>query len=343
MAPASAASSAAGDGPPVRTSDVEVGGGVTLRVHEAGDPDAPLVVLSHGFPELAHSWRHQLPALAAAGYHAVAPDQRGYGHSSAPREVDAYGIRRLTGDLLALIDRAGVAHASLIGHDWGALVVWEAARLHPERVRSVLGVSVPFVEWPAPPTDLFRAVYADRFFYMLYFQQVGPPEAELDADPRRSMASFLWSASGAAAVGREPMTELPPMAGTGVLDMMGGPPPEPPYEGPEGVWLTPADLDVYADEFAHSGFFGPVSWYRNLDANFEALQGFGADRLTMPTAFVTGELDVVNTMDPGGIERMQSVLPDFRGATVVPGAGHWVQQESPAAFNAAMLAHLDSI
>lgn len=317
--------------------------GVTLRVHEAGDPAHPTVVLSHGFPELAHSWRHQLPALAGAGYHVIAPDQRGYGHSSAPTEVSAYGIRELTGDLLALLDRAGKDQAVFVGHDWGALITWEVARLFPERVRSVVGVSVPFVQWPGPPTQMMRMVYADRFFYILYFQQVGPPERELGADPRHTMSQVLYGASGAAMVGREMPTELPPMEGTGFLDVMSSVAPALPFTGPEGPWLTDADLDVYAEEFATSGYFGPVSYYRNLDANYEVVKDLGPERLSMPSYFITGELDGVNLMDPTGIERMQTLLPDYRGHTIVPGAGHWVQQESPAAFNDALLAHLRTL
>ena len=153
------------------------------RVHEAGDPANPTVLLCHGFPELAYSWRHQMAPLAEAGYHVLAPDQRGYGHSSAPRGVDAYGIGNLTGDLVGLLDHFGKDDAVFVGHDWGALIVWDLARLHPERVRAVVGVSVPFVQWPAPPTQLMKMIYGDRFFYILYFQQPGAAEGELDADP----------------------------------------------------------------------------------------------------------------------------------------------------------------
>jgi pimeloyl-ACP methyl ester carboxylesterase len=316
--------------------------GVDLVVHEAGDRAHPTVVLSHGFPELAHSWRHQIRPLADAGFHVLAPDQRGYGHSSAPEAIDAYGTDSLTGDLFALLDHFGKDDAIFVGHDWGSMVVWEAARHQPERVRAVVGVSVPYVEWPLPPTQLMNMVYGDRFFYILYFQQVGPPEAELGADTRHTMAQVLYGASGEAVAGREMPTELPPMEGTGFLSQM-SPAPALPYVGPEGPWLTADDLDVYADEFAHSGFFGPVSWYRNLDANQGRAVGLGADRLQMPSFFITGDVDVVRMMDPTGIERMEQSLPDFRGAAVIPGAGHWVQQETPAAFNDALLGFLRSL
>ena len=324
-----------------RSSRIAVNG-VELVVHEAGDVGNPVVVLSHGFPELAHSWRHQMVPLAEAGFHVIAPDQRGYGHSTAPTAIDAYGADSLTGDLFALLDHYGADDAVFVGHDWGSIVVWEAARHRPQRVRAVVGVSVPYVEWPGPPVQLMRMVYTDRFFYILYFQQVGPPEAELAADARRTMGHVLYGASGEASAGREMPTELPPMEGTGFLSMINEPPALP-YTGPEGPWLTADDLDMYAAEFAHSGFFGPVSWYRNLDANAARANGLGADRLTMPSYFISGDVDVVRLMDPTGPERMRNLLPDYRGEAIIPGAGHWVQQETPAAFNDALLGFLLSL
>ena len=324
-----------------RSSRIAVNG-VELVVHEAGEVGNPVVVLSHGFPELAHSWRHQMVPLAEAGFHVIAPDQRGYGHSSVPEAIDAYGTDSLTGDLFALLDHYGADDAVFVGHDWGSMVVWEAARHRPDRVRAVVGVSVPYVEWPGPPVQLMKMVYTDRFFYILYFQQVGPPEAELGADARRTRSHVLYGASGEATAGREMPTELPPMEGTGFLTMMSEPPPLP-YRGPEGPWLDADDLDVYAAEFSHSGFFGPVSWYRNLDANAARANGLGADRLTMPSYFITGDVDVVRLMDPSGPERMRNLLPDYRGETIIPGSGHWVQQETPAAFNDALLGFLRTL
>jgi pimeloyl-ACP methyl ester carboxylesterase len=321
--------------------DIDVNG-VTLRVRQAGDPANPTVVLCHGFPELAYSWRHQMAPLAEAGYHVLAPDQRGYGHSSAPREIDAYGIVNLTDDLLALLDHFGHRDAVFVGHDWGALIVWDLARLHPERVRAVVGVSVPFVQWPAPPTQLMKMMYGDRFFYILYFQEPGVAEAELDADAYRSMATVLWSAGGVRFSQRNPNAEVPPMEGTGFLTIMAAPPARP-FLGPEGLWLTEADLQLYADEFTHSGFFGPLSYYRNLDANYEVVKDFGPERVTMPVFFIGGTDDVVNVMDPSGVERMQNLLPDFRGATILDSVGHWTQQEAPAAFNEALLEFLKTL
>jgi pimeloyl-ACP methyl ester carboxylesterase len=317
--------------------------GVELDVYESGPAGGSVVILSHGFPEAAHSWRHTLPALGAAGYHAIAPDQRGYGRSSKPSRVEDYGIRQLCGDLLGLLDETGQEQAVFVGHDWGALIVWELARLFPSRVRGVVGVSVPFVAWPGPPTQLMRMMFGDNFFYILYFQQVGPPEAELEADVRRTMSKVLWGASGAGFAPRigQPL-ELRPMAGTGFLTQMADPPALP-WDGPEGPWLTAADLDRYTDLFTASGFFGPVSYYRNLDANYEIVKDVGGpERLTMPSAFIGGAQDPVLVMDPSGLERMKG-LADFRGSTLIDGVGHWTQQEAPSAFNQALLAFLGQL
>ena len=315
--------------------DIDVNG-VTLHVRQAGDPADPTVVLCHGFPELAYSWRHQMQPLADAGFHVIAPDQRGYGHSSVPPQVDAYGIGDLTDDLIGLLDHFGKDDAVFVGHDWGALIMWDLARLHPQRARALIGVSVPFVQWPAPPTQLMKMLYGDRFFYILYFQQQGIAEAELDADPYDSMTKVLWGAGGAGFARRDRSGGPPPMEGTGFLTLMNEPPARP-FVGPEGPWLTEADLQTYAGEFAHSGFFGPVSYYRNLDANFDVVKDLGPERLTMPVYFIGGTLDVVNVMDPSGVDRMQKLLPDFRGYTMLDGVGHWTQQEAPAAFNRALL------
>lgn len=301
---------------------------VELHVTEAGDPADPTVLLSHGFPEGAYSWRHQLRALAEAGYHVIAPDQRGYGRSSVPRNVTDYGIQQLTGDLNALLDEAGKDDAVFVGHDWGALIVWEAARLHPKRVRAVVGVSVPAVVWPAPPTTLFRAVFGDHFFYMLYFQTVGPPEAELEADPYDTMRRILWAGSGEGFVAP---TEMRPAKGTGFLTHI----PEPPSLPWE--WCTEDDVRHYAADFTRSGFFGPVSYYRNLDANYEVVRGLGLDAITMPSAFIGGTRDGVLVMDSSGLERMANELPNYRGAFMIDGAGHWTQQERPREFNEALL------
>ena len=312
--------------------------GVDLVVTEAGDPTAPAVVLSHGFPESAHSWRYQMKPLADAGYHVIAPDQRGYGFSSAPRKVEAYGIRNLTGDLVALLDATGHDDAVFVGHDWGAFVVWELGRLHPERARAICAVSVPFTNWPVKPTELFKMMFGDRFFYMLYFQEVGPAEREMEADVRRTMHSLLWGGSGAM-FKDEPfdVSTLPPMEGSGFLDRIVDMPAELPS------WLSEADLDYYVKQFENSGFFGPVSWYRNLDANFEVMQQYPVSRMTMPTFFIGGDKDMVIARTLDTVDATNGQTPNYKGSVIIPGAGHWTQQEKADEFNAALLGFLRTL
>lgn len=308
---------------------------VELDVLEAGTPGDPVIILAHGFPECAWSWRHQLPVLAAAGYHVLAPDQRGYAHSSAPQVVSAYGIDHLAGDLIELLDSTGAEQGIFVGHDWGALVTWDLARLFPERVQAVVGVSVPFTQWPMKPTELFAALFTDRFFYMTYFQAVGPAERELELDVRHSMHTILWGASGEMYSGRP--GELPPAEGTGFLDMF----PNMPTHRPD--WLTEADMEHYVEAFSASGFFGPVSWYRNLDANFARVADLAPSRLAMASFFIGGELDAVIAGRPEMVDAMITTLPGFRGKAILEGAGHWTQQERPDAFNEALLGFLATL
>ncbi len=308
--------------------------GIELHVAVAGPADGPPVVLCHGFPELWYSWRHQLGALADAGYRAIAPDLRGYGGSTRPGAVSDYGSDKLTGDLCGLLDHYGYDTAAFVGHDWGAMLVWEMGRLHTERVASIYNMSVPYSNAPAPPTQIFEAIFEGKFFYMLYFQEVGPAEAEFEEDPRRFLRSMLYSAGGEGMANPNPLVADAPREGTRFQDIL--------TPGPAVLpdWITEADVDVYAAAFERSGFFGPISFYRNMDANWERSKDIPASVYTMPTGFLTGSLDPVLLMMPGAAEAMAEALPDFRGAVTVEGAGHWVQQEKPAETNAALLQFL---
>ena len=311
--------------------------GIELHVATAGPKDGTPVILCHGFPELWYSWRHQLSALGDAGYRAFAPDLRGYGGSSRPTEVADYGSDNLTADLCGLLDHYGYEQAAFVGHDWGAMVVWELGRLHPARVSSLFNMSVPYSAAPAPPTEIFKVIFEGKFFYMLYFQPVGPAEAEFEADPRHFLRTMLYSAGGEGMANANALVVDAPAEGTRFMDILS--------EAPDVLpaWLTEADVDVYADAFRQSGFFGPVSFYRNMDANWARSNGIPASVYAFPTGFVTGSLDPVNFMMPGAVEEMATLMPDFRGATIVDGAGHWVQQEKPAETNAALLAFLADV
>ncbi|HEY8547151.1 MAG TPA: alpha/beta hydrolase [Acidimicrobiales bacterium] len=308
--------------------------GIDLHLLEDGKPGDPLVLLCHGFPELAWSWRHQLPALAAAGYHVVAPDQRGYGGSSCPEAIEDYDIVHLTDDLLALLDHLGEEQAVVVGHDWGAMVLTHLVLRAPERVRGAMWMSVPFVPRPpAPPTAIFKQLFTDTWFYMLYFQEPGVADADLGADPRKTMRRFLHTASAEAPV--EELTGLVSARdGRGFVDRLVDP------EKPS-AWLTDEELDVYVANFEKTGFTGGINWYRNLDRNWALTAEHDGARVTMPAAFLGGKADPVLLMSPP--QGMEAWCDEFRGITLVEGAGHWVQQEKPSEVNEALLQFLSEL
>jgi pimeloyl-ACP methyl ester carboxylesterase len=305
--------------------------GVELHVVEAGE--GPLVVLCHGFPELWYSWRHQIPALAEAGYRVLAPDQRGYGGSDRPVDVAAYDILHLTDDLLGLLDALGEEQAVFVGHDWGAPVVWHLAQRVPQRVRGVAAMSVPFTPRPpVPPTDVWKRRYSDKFFYILYFQDVGPADAELGADPETALRRIYWTNSGDA----RPEAFKTNPKGSDYLDAMSEPP-----GGRLPGWLTADDLAYYAKEFSRTGFTGALNWYRNFDRNWELTEPLASTRVEVPAAYVVGERDsVLRMMRP---EPMAEWVPGLREHVVLPGAGHWTQQERPAETNEVLLRFLASL
>ncbi|WP_436794229.1 alpha/beta fold hydrolase [Actinospongicola halichondriae] len=310
--------------------------GVDLHVLDAGPADGPVVVLAHGFPELAYSWRHQIPALAAAGYRVLAPDQRGYGRSSRPDEVTDYDIVHLTDDLCGLLDDVGATDATFVGHDWGSMVVWQMALLHPDRVNGVVGMSVPFLpRAPMAPVQMMRHVFADNFFYIVYFQEPGVADAELGADPATTMRRLLCGV--AITEGDDAGEQAITMAandGKGFIERM----PE-----PDGLpdWLTQDELDFYVAEFTRTGFTGGINWYRNMDRNWELTPQVQDQHVIVPSAFIGGSADPVLVMSPP--DGQEAWLDDFRGSTVVPGAGHWVQQDSPGPVNDALLDFLEGI
>lgn len=317
----------------IRTRRLRTAPGIELDLREAGTPGDPVVLLLHGFPESAHSWRHQMAVLADSGHHVIAPDQRGYAGSSVPADIAAYSGDRLVDDACTVLDDVGADQAIVVGHDWGALVAWHLGATRPERCRAIIGVSVPYNTWPAPPTEVFRFLHGDRFFYITYFQTPGVAEAELDADPERFLRAMIWSASGDIA---EPtLTVDLPMEGTTMIaaveSVLGGPARGLP------TWITPDDFDHYVRQFRTSGFAGPVNWYRNFDVNYRRTATLGPERFTMPTAFIAGERDPVILGRTELIDRMAEMLPDFVAAISIRGAGHWVQQEAPDEFNEALL------
>jgi pimeloyl-ACP methyl ester carboxylesterase len=313
-----------------------------IRIHIAEQGSGPLVLLCHGFPESWYSWRHQLKALAQAGYHAVAPDMRGYGDTDRPVEIDRYTLFHLVGDMVGVLDALKEKNAVIVGHDWGAPVAWHAALMRPDRFRAVVGLSVPYRPRGSIAPTTVMPQNADATFYQLYFQTPGVAEAELEADARVSLRKTLYSGSGdvprrnpgAAPAGGVGMV---PRSG-GFLSRMKDPDTLPP-------WLNDADMDVYARQFQQSGFRGGLNWYRNIDRNWELLAPYAAASVSVPALYMAGELDLVVSFP-----RMKEVIadlpryiPQLRGSVMLPGCGHWTQQERPSEVNQAIIDFLSRL
>ncbi len=313
--------------------------GISMHVAEAGS--GPLVVLCHGFPESWYSWRHQIAALAEAGFRAVAPDMRGYGQTDAPQEIDRYTLLHLTGDIVGLCQALGAETAVVIGHDWGAPVAWHCALLRPDIFRAVVGLSVPFIpRGKFQPTSIMPQD-EDNLFYQLYFQTPGVAEEELARDPRATIRRLLYSGSG----------DVPRPAGQqsgGFMGMV-------PRDGgmlsrtrdPDVLpaWLTQADIDFYAAEFARSGFRGGLNWYRNLDRNWELLAPYAGAKVTVPALYMAGDRDLV--LNFRGMDRLipnlKGFVPELRDTVILPDCGHWTQQERAEEVNAAILSFLKGL
>lgn len=320
------------DVPGAERRTIEVNG-IDLSVLDAGE--GPAVVLAHGFPELAYSWRHQVPALAAAGYRVLAPDQRGYGRTTRPEDVEDYDIAHLTGDIVGLLDAVGVEKAAVVGHDWGSIVAWGTAQLHPERVAGVVGMSVPFVPRPpAPPIQIMRQMFADNFFYMVYFQDPGVADAELGSDPHRTMSRLLAGGGFSADAGGGDLSAMFANDGRGFVERI---------PDPDGLpaWLTQEELDTYVAEFRRTGYTGGINWYRNLDRNWELTPQLAGAKVELPSLFVGGAGDPVLFMSPPAAA--EEWLTDHRGTILIDEAGHWVQQEKPQAVNEALLTFLGAL
>jgi pimeloyl-ACP methyl ester carboxylesterase len=307
--------------------------GIRMRVAQQGA--GPLVLFCHGWPESWYSWRHQLAALAAAGYRAVAPDMRGYGGTESPSDVEQYTMLHLVGDMVELVKALGESQAVIVGHDWGAPVAWNSALLRPDLFRAVVGMSVPF----SPPGRVeFLEALAKRGienFYMQYFQTPGVAEAELERDVEASLRRIYFSGSG----------DGPERATFGMLA---------PNKGflantvdPEALpsWLSRDDLAYYAGEFRRAGFRGGLNWYRNLRRSWELLAPWRGCVIRQPSMFIAGARDDVlkfPTSKPQ-IDHFPSTLPGLRGCHILEGAGHWIQRERASAVNELLLGFLKTL
>jgi pimeloyl-ACP methyl ester carboxylesterase len=310
--------------------------GITMHYAEAGE--GPLVVLCHGFPESWYSWRHQIGALADAGYRVVAPDQRGYGDTDAPEPIDAYTILHLVGDIVGLVGALGEEQAVIIGHDWGSPVAWNSAMLRPDIFRAVASLSVPVgPRGPVAPMKAMAQAFGDRFFYQLYFQTPGVAEHELQNDVAKTVRKMLVGASGAQerSGGSFGVQGAPP-ASSFMLEFM----PDPGDDLP--AWLTAEDVAYFTGEFEKGGFRGGLNWYRNIDRNWELSGAMQGMHINQPALFVAGDRDVV-PFSKEGETAMRSIVPNLREVQVLPGVGHWTQQEAPEAVNKALIEFLGSL
>lgn len=307
--------------PQFRTIDA---GEVTLRAAVEGE--GPLVIMVHGFPESWYSWRHQIGPVAQAGFTACAIDVRGYGGSDKPHPVEAYAMAHMVSDLVGVADALQPGRpAILLGHDWGAPMVWNSALSRPDRFRAVGALSVPYMGPPTRPfSEVFNAIFTakNRFFYQAYFQKEGVAEAEAEADVRAFLRKFYYAISGDAPVDSWPSDKT---ADANLLDGLIDPDPFP-------AWLTPADLDYYTAEFEASGLRGPINRYRNHERDFEWHQQFKDRRIEQPAFFVSGTRDLAFNMMGGAdpIEIMRQHVPNLQVADVLEGCGHWTQQERAA-------------
>jgi len=297
---------------------------LSLTVSRNGQ--GPAVVLLHGFPEIAYSWRHQIPFLADAGYSVIAPDQRGYGWSDQPHGVQAYAMTELVGDVIALLDHDGIDDAVIVGHDWGAIIAPWVGLFRPDRVRGIALLSVPYTpRGERSIIDHLKATEPGDFAYILAFQEEGI-EAVFEADPIESLRRIQWTVCGALPDGWKQGDPLPD-----------GLPPH----------LSQGEFENYYRAFARSGFENPINYYRNLHANWQAARPWTNAKLTMPVTFIAGKKDFVTTTADGAlgssVQDMNTWCTDLRGIHLIEGAGHWVQQEAPDQVNALLLDFLESL
>ncbi len=307
--------------------------GISMRVAEQGS--GPLVLFCHGWPESWYSWRHQLAAVAAAGYRAVAPDMRGYGSTDAPLEVEKYTMLHLVGDMVELVQALGARQAVIVGHDWGAPVAWNSAMLRPDLFRAVVGMSVPY----APPSrvDFLSALekLGIHDFYIQYFQTPGVAEAEFERDVEASVRRIQFSASG----------DAPDRVNIGMVDRSIG------YLGrtidPETLpaWLSAEDVAYYAGEFKRAGFRGGLNWYRNLTRSWELMAPWRGCVIGQPSMFIAGSRDGVLKFPASKkqIDDYPKTLPGLRGCHILEGAGHWVQREKAAEVSELLLGFLKTL
>ena len=306
-----------------------------IRIHLAEAGEGPTVLMIHGFPESWYSWREQLPVLAEHGYHAVAMDVRGYGRSSKPQNAEDYRMMLKVADVVGVVDAIDNGKVTVVGHDWGAPIAWNSALLRPDLFSGVAGLSVPYSAGGGAvrPTELFAMMAGDDDFYINHFQEVGKAEREIEADVRQWILGFYWGAGGDVIDG--PNISMVRRGGTLSEKFV--------YPDVMPDWMTDKDLDVYTREFEYSGFFGPLSRYRNVDRDWEDFSAFAGQPITIPSLFIGGEKDGPTVWGASTIANYSQTLPNLFKSEILPGAGHWIQQERAERTNELLLEFLNSL
>jgi len=310
--------------------------GIRMRIGEMGT-EGPLVLLVHGWPETWYSWRHQISALANAGYRVVVPEMRGYGKTDAPQAIEEYDIVHLAGDLVGILDELGEEHAALVSHDWGAIVSATTVLLHPDRFSSLVLMSVPYAgRGKQSRMDAWNKQFGDNFFYILYHNLPGGvAEAEYDSDPAGLLSRLYLSPDSPRA---KPEVTDPLMSAGGWIPRLGAA-----IELP--AWLSQAELDYYVAQFTECGFRGGVNYYRNFQRNWEITSQLAEAKIEIPTLFLAGAKDnVILGADAESLRKLMApALSDLREVVIVPEMGHWIQQEDAATTNKVVLNFLDSL
>jgi pimeloyl-ACP methyl ester carboxylesterase len=308
-----------------------------IKMHIAEKGEGPLVLMCHGFPEFWYSWRHQLPALADVGYHAVAPDQRGYGQTDRPESIDAYNIFELVADLVGLVNALGEDQAVIVGHDWGAPVAWHCALLRPDIFKGLILLSVPYFarSWDnIRPTEMMKIMQGDGHFYQLYFQETGKVEKELEENVRETMLKSLYTASANPPPNRR--WHFLFRKEQRFIDSLYMPDTLP-------DWLTEEDVNIFTKSFEQTGFRGAVNWYRNIDRNWERSSFLSEAKILQPTLFIAGENDATVDMNRSAFDNMEKSVLQLKKKIMMPGTGHWIQQERPREINDLIIDFLKSM
>lgn len=299
-----------------------------IRMHYVEAGAGPLVVMLHGFPESWHSWRHQLPALAAAHFHAVAPDLRGYGRTDQPSALEAYDIFHLTGDIVGLVNALGAESAVIVGHDWGAVIAAYLALFRPDLFHAVALLSVPYApRGKVRPTEWEQQRYPGKIFYQAALRGPGTDEY-LKSDVRLNLLRSLYSLSGEAeGADRWNTVRDPSVHG-----------PSPQVKMPS--WLSEADLDFLEAEYQLAGFTGGLNYYRNMDRNWAMTPFLDGAKITQPALFLAGDRDAVIDFMRPAYDKLERSVPQLKEKVLLPGIGHWTQQENPEEVNRLLLEFL---